>query len=47
MNLGKLIGPDVPFVTIDVGLEQDITELDENDQEEFSERPWFNGKCFI
>ena len=29
------IGSDIQFVTIDVGLEQDITELDENDQEEF------------
>jgi hypothetical protein len=31
----KQISSDIQFVTIDVGMEQDITELDENDQEEF------------
>jgi len=31
----KQISSDIQFVTIDVGLEQDITELDEKDQEEF------------
>lgn len=31
----KVISSDIHFVTIDVSLEQDITELDEEDQEEF------------